>query len=151
MKYWLVKQEPEDYSWTKFVSEGRAAWTGVRNFQARNNLRAMKRGDLVLFYHSGSEKQVVGIARVETEAYPDPTANEGDWACADLVPLKPLKKPVGLDAVKSDKRLRQIPLLRNSRLSVMSLTAQQFERLLKIAETNARRRGAYQEPAISFS
>ncbi len=135
MKYWLVKQEPEDYSWTKFVGEGRAAWTGVRNFQARNNLRAMKRGDLVLFYHSGSEKQVVGIARVETEAYPDPTANEGDWACADLVPLKPLKKPVGLDAVKSDKRLRQIPLLRNSRLSVMSLTAQQFERLLKIAET----------------
>ena len=137
MKYWLVKQEPEDYSWTRFVGEGRAAWTGVRNFQARNNLRAMKRGDLVLFYHSGSEKQVVGIARVETEAYPDPTANEGDWACADLVPLKPLKKPVGLDAVKSDKRLRQIPLLRNSRLSVMSLTAQQFERLLKIAETNA--------------
>ncbi len=88
MNYWLVKSEPESYSWDAFVKEKRAAWTGVRNFQARNNLRAMKRGDLVLFYHSVSEKQIVGIARVEKEAYADATAKEGDWSCVDLVPVK---------------------------------------------------------------
>ena len=88
MPYWLVKQEPEAYSWATFAQEGRTAWTGVRNFQARNNLRQMKKGDLVLFYHSVSEKQVVGLARVAREAYPDPTATEGDWSCVDLVPVK---------------------------------------------------------------
>ena len=92
--HWLVKQEPEAYSWTTFLKEGRTAWTGVRNFQARNNLRAMHKGDWVLFYHSVSEKQVVGLARVEREAYPDPTADEGDWSSVDLVPVKTLKTPV---------------------------------------------------------
>src|SRR5579859_1717933 len=92
--YWLVKQEPETYSWTMFVEEGRAAWTGVRNFQARNNLRAMKKGDTVFYYHSVSEKQVVGLARVVKEAYPDPTAEEGDWSAVDLAPVKALPKPV---------------------------------------------------------
>src|SRR5204862_1224635 len=110
MQYWLVKQEPEDYSWDTFVKDGRTAWTGVRNFQARNNLRAMKRGDLVLFYHSVTEKQVVGIARVKKEAYADPTAKEGDWSCVELIPVKALRKPVTLDAIKSDKTLKNIPL-----------------------------------------
>src|SRR4029077_2334424 len=100
MQYWLVKQEPESYSWADFVEDGRTAWTGVRNFQARNNLRAMKEGDLVLFYHSVSEKQVAGIARVKKEAYPDPTATEGDWASVDLVPVKPLRKSVTLESIK---------------------------------------------------
>src|SRR5690349_10255938 len=96
MRYWLVKQEPEDFSWTTFVKEGRASWTGVRNYQARNNLRAMKKGDSVLFYHSGGEKQIVGTARVQKEAYSDLTANEGDWSAVDLTPGKPLKSPVTL-------------------------------------------------------
>src|SRR4051812_26339001 len=95
--YWLVKSEPEAYSWSTFVKDGKTAWTGVRNFQARNNLRAMKRGDVVFFYHSVSGKQVVGVARVEKEFYADPTASEGDWSCADLVPVKALTKPVSLE------------------------------------------------------
>jgi len=109
----------------------------VRNFQARNNQRAMKRGDLVLFYHSVSEKQVVGIARVQKEAYSDPTAKEGDWSCVDLVPVKPLRKPVSLAVIKSDKALRQLPLVRQSRLSVTPVSAEEFRRLLKLAETAA--------------
>jgi predicted RNA-binding protein with PUA-like domain len=132
---WLVKQEPEAYSWATFVKEGRTAWTGVRNFQARNNLRAMKNGDFVFFYHSVTDKQIIGLARVEQEAYPDPTAGDGDWVCVDLIPLKALKKPVSLDAIKADKELKAIPLLKQSRLSVMPLTKSQFERLLALAET----------------
>jgi predicted RNA-binding protein with PUA-like domain len=135
MNHWLVKSEPEAYSWEKFVTEKRAAWTGVRNFQARNNLRAMKRGDLVLFYHSVSDKQVVGVARVDKGAYPDPTAKEGDWSCVDLVPLKPLAKPVTLNQIKADKTLTDMPLLRQSRLSVTPLSKAQFERVLALAET----------------
>src|SRR5437762_12886386 len=103
--YWLVKQEPEAYSWETFAREKKTAWTGVRNFQARNNLRAMKRGDLVLFYHSVSEKQVVGVARVEKENYPDPTATEGDWSAVDLAPVETLQKPVTLETIKADKIL----------------------------------------------
>lgn len=133
--YWLVKQEPEAYSWATFVKEGKAAWTGVRNFQARNNLRAMKKGDAVLFYHTGGEKQVVGLARVENEGYPDPTATEGDWSAVDLVPVKPLRKSVSLDAIKADKVLREIPLVKQSRLSVSPLNQTQFQRLLELAET----------------
>src|SRR5580704_8105803 len=100
--YWLAKSEPESYSWATFVKDGKAAWTGVRNFQARNNLRVMKKGDLVLFYHSVSEKQAVGLARVEKAAYPDPTTKEGDWAAVDLVPVKALVKPVTLETIKGD-------------------------------------------------
>ena len=135
--YWLVKQEPEAYSWSDLVKEGRTAWTGVRNFQARNNLRTMKKGDLILFYHSVSEKQIVGLAKVDKEAYPDPTAKSGDWSCVDLVPVKALKKNVTLDAIKADRSLAGMPLLRQSRLSVMPLTAKQFDRLLLLAETAA--------------
>src|SRR5437660_7088823 len=134
MQYWLVKQEPEAYSWSTFMKDGKTAWTGVRNFQARNNLRAMKRGDSVFFYHSVSEKQVVGIARVEREAYPDPTATEGDWSCVDLAPVKPLEHPVSLEVIKSDKVLKNLPLVKQSRLSVTPLTKEQFERVLKLSQ-----------------
>jgi predicted RNA-binding protein with PUA-like domain len=133
--YWLVKQEPAAYSWDDFVQDGKTAWTGVRNFQARNQLRAMKRGDLVLFYHTGDEKQCVGLARVEKESYPDPTATEGDWAAVDLAPVKRLKQPVSLERIKADKSLQDLPLLRQSRLSVSALTEAQFLRLLALAET----------------
>ena len=131
--YWLVKSEPEAYSWATFVKDGKTAWTGVRNFQARNNLRAMKKGDLVAFYHSVTDKQVVGLAKVDKEAYPDATAKDGDWACVDLVPAKPLKQPVTLAAIKADKTLAEMALLKQSRLSVTPLTAAQFERLLALA------------------
>src|ERR1035438_2721925 len=113
MNYWLVKSEPEAYSWTTFVKDGKTAWTGVRNFAARLNLRAMKKGDAVFFYHSGGEyKQVVGLARVEKEAYPDPTATDGDWSCVDLVPVKALKTPVTLDTIKQDEILKELPLVK---------------------------------------
>src|SRR4029077_3636662 len=121
MNYWLVKSEPEAYSWPQLVKDGKTAWTGVRNFAARLNLRAMKRGDLVFFYHSVSEKQVVGIARVAKEAYTDPTATEGDWSCVDLVPEKSLTKPVGLDTIRDDPQLKEMKLVKQSRLSVMPL------------------------------
>ena len=132
---WLVKQEPEAYSWATFQKEGRTAWTGVRNFQARNNLRAMKKGDPVLYYHSVSDRQVVGVARVERESYPDPTATEGDWSTVDLVPVKPLAKPVALQIIKSDAVLKGMPLVRQTRLSVTPVTAEQFKRFLELGAT----------------
>jgi predicted RNA-binding protein with PUA-like domain len=135
MNYWLVKSEPEAYSWSQFAKEGRTAWTGVRNFAARNHLRAMRTGDAVCFYHSGTPKSVVGLACVETENYPDPTAKEGDWSCVDLVPVKALAKLVTLAQIKSDKILKEMPLVKQSRLSVSPLTKAQFERLLQLAET----------------
>jgi len=134
MNYWLVKSEPESYSWDMFVKEKRAAWTGVRNYQARNNLRAMKRGDQVLFYHSLSDKQIVGLARVEKEGYPDATAKEGDWSCVDLVPVKRLRKPITLKQIKADKMLNAMPLVTQSRLSVTPVSAAQFDRLMTQSE-----------------
>jgi predicted RNA-binding protein with PUA-like domain len=136
MQFWLVKQEPDEYSWASLVEEGRTAWTGIRNFQARNHLRAMKKNDRVLVYHSVTEKRVVGVARVDKAAYPDPTAEEGDWSCVDLVPVKPLKSPVSLDKVKADPVLRGIPLIKQARLSVMPLTSEQFERFLQLGATS---------------
>ena len=133
MNYWLVKSEPGAYSWTQFVKDGKAAWTGVRNFQARNNLRAMKKGDAVFFYHSVTDKQVVGLARVVKEFYPDATAEEGDWSCVDLAPDKAFKRPVTLEVIKTDKVLVTMPLVKQSRLSVTPLTKEQAERLLKLA------------------
>jgi len=133
--YWLAKSEPDAYSWNDLVKDGETAWTGVRNFQARNNLRAMKKGELVLFYHSVSEKQVVGIAKVGKEFYPDPTAEEGDWSVVDMVPHKPLKTFVTLEQIKTDALLKDMPLVRQSRLSVTPLTEAQFKRLLELAET----------------
>ena len=136
-KYWLVKVEPDAYSWADFVKDGKTAWTGVRNYQARNNLRAMQEGRPVFYYHSVTEKQVVGLARVEREAYPDPTAREGDWSAVDLTPVKPLSKPVSLDTIKTDAVLKHILLVRHSRLSVSPLDETQFKRLLALAETKA--------------
>ena len=135
MNYWLVKSEPAAYAWAQLVKDGSTAWTGVRNFAARLNLRAMKKGDHVFFYHSVTDKQVVGLARVAKEFYPDATATEGDWSCVDLLPVKPLKIPVTLEAIKADAVLKEMKLVRQSRLSVSPLTAAQAERLLKLAES----------------
>ena len=133
MNYWLVKQEPESYSWSDFVKDGKTSWTGVRNFAARLNLRAMKTGDPVFYYHSVTGKEIVGLARVAKEAYPDPTATEGDWSCVDLVPDKQLKRPVGLDTLKADKLLKEMKLVKQSRLSVSPVTKEQFDRIVKLS------------------
>jgi predicted RNA-binding protein with PUA-like domain len=133
MNYWIVKQEPEDYSFSDFVNEGKTAWTGVRNYQARNNLRAMKAGDKVLFYHSGEEKAIVGTARVDKAAYADPTADEGDWVAVDLKADKPLANKVSLATIKADKLLKDIALARNSRLSVSPIEEKEFLRILNLA------------------
>ncbi|MFD1187540.1 EVE domain-containing protein [Pontibacter rugosus] len=133
MQYWLVKSEPETYSWARLVKEGRTMWDGVRNYQARNNMQQMQPGDMVLFYHSVSEKAIVGIAKVDKAAYPDPTAEEqGKWVVVDLVPYRDFKDPVTLQQVKQDQRLQDIALLRQSRLSVMPLKAEEFDILLAL-------------------
>ncbi|MED6313774.1 MAG: EVE domain-containing protein [Verrucomicrobiota bacterium] len=133
--YWLVKQEPEAYSWDDFVKEGETYWDGVRNYQARNNLRAMKKGDMVFFYHSVSGKEVVGVARVTKEHYPDPTAKEGDWSVVDLAPAKQMKKAVTLAQIKDQKSLENIALIKQSRLSVMPITESEFRCILNLGET----------------
>ncbi len=129
-QHWLVKSEPSAYSWSDLARDHKTAWTGVRNFQARNNLRAMKRGDLVLFYHSVKDPAVVGISKVEKEFYPDPTASEGDWVCVDLVPVKQLPSLIPLAEIKADPLLKEMPLIRQSRLSVMPLTALEYQRIV---------------------
>lgn len=129
---WLVKQEPDDYSWEDFARDRGTAWTGVRNYQARINLRSMAKGDEVLFYHSGRDKAVVGVAKVTRTAYPDPTAEEGDWVSVDLKPVKALARPVTLAEIKSVKPLAQIALVRNSRLSVMPLAPDEFDRIRRM-------------------
>jgi len=131
--YWLVKSEPDAYSWDDLVAEGKTSWTGVRNFTARNNLRSMHVGDEVLFYHSVTDKAVVGIAKVVRDAYPDPTAKEGDWTTVDLAPIRPLRSPVTLDQIKARRRLKNISLARQSRLSVHALTAVEFREILAFA------------------
>ena len=128
--FWLVKQEPNSYSWSDFLGEGRTAWTGVRNYAARNNLRRMRTNDEVLFYHSGEEKAVVGIAKVVRDPYPDPTAGEGDWSAVGLAPIRSLLRPITLRQIKGDSRLKQIPLIRQPRLSVMSVTSAEFRAIV---------------------
>jgi len=130
--HWLVKSEPSAYSWSDLVREKKTAWTGVRNFQARNNLRAMKKGDLVLFYQSVTDPSVQGISEVVKEAYPDPTATEGDWSCVDLVPVKALPSPVTLTAIKAETALAEICLIKQSRLSVIPVTEKEYNRILKL-------------------
>jgi len=130
--FWLVKQEPSDYSWFDFVADSGTSWTGVRNFAARNNLRRMSKGDEVLFYHSGEEKAVVGIAKVARTAYRDAPAKEGDWSAVDLVPIKPLPQPVTLPQIKAKRELKNIALVRQSRLSVMPLGGREFRMILKM-------------------
>jgi predicted RNA-binding protein with PUA-like domain len=131
--FWLVKQEPSTYSWSDFIAEGTTSWTGVRNYAARNNLRKMRKGDEVLFYHSGEDKAVVGIAKVMRTAYPDPTAKECDWSTVDLVPFKRLPRAVTLRQIKGNSRLKEIPLVRQSRLSVMPLAEAAFREIVKMS------------------
>jgi len=131
MNYFLVKSEPETYSWSQLVKDGKTIWEGVRNFAARIHLRSMKTGDLVLFYHSGEDKSVMGIAKVVKEFYQDPTTKE-DWSAVDLAPEKPLKKPVTLSAIKAEKKLQNIYLVRQGRLSVMPLGKEEFELIVKM-------------------
>ena len=137
--YWMVKQEPETYSWSNFVDDGATDWTGVRNYQARNNLREMKTGDRVLFYHSGKDKAVVGIAEVVKGSYSDPTADDPQWVAVDLKPIKPLKNPVPLASIRYDERLSQLPLIRQSQLSVMSLTKDEFEVIVALGAGKGRK------------
>ena len=130
--FWLVKQEPSSYSWSDFVAEGETSWTGVRNFAARNNLRKMQKSDEVLFYHTGEEKAVVGVAKVVRTAYVDPTAKEGDWSTVDLAAIKSLARPVTLREIKGNSRLRGVPLIRQSRLSVMPLSEAEFREIVNM-------------------
>ena len=136
----MVKQEPETYSWDDFVRDGGTDWSGVRNYQARNNLRSMKPGDKVLFYHSGKGKEVVGLAEVTKAAYPDPTADDEQWVAVDLKPVKPLVNSVQLAAIRYDKRLSQLPLIRQSQLSVMPLTKDEFDVIVSMGGNKTRRR-----------
>ena len=131
--FWLVKQEPSSYSWSDFVADGQTSWTGVRNFAARNNLRNMQKDDAVLFYHSGEEKAVVGIAKVVRTAYSDMTAKEGDWSTVDLAAVQALAQPVTLREIKGNPRLKGIPLVRQSRLSVMPLAEPEFREIVNMA------------------
>jgi predicted RNA-binding protein with PUA-like domain len=134
-RYWLIKSEPDVYSYAQLQSDKRTEWNGIRNFEARNNLRAMKPGDLCLYYHTGDEKAVVGVAKVLSEARPDSTAPDEDWAAVDVAPLEALARPVTLAEVKADKSLRAFPLVRRSRLSVAPVTAAEFERVLRLGAT----------------
>ena len=149
--YWMVKQEPEAYSWTDFVADGRTDWTGVRNYQARNNLREMKTGESVLFYHSGKEKAVVGLAEVVKNAYADPTADDPQWVAVDLKPIKALRNPVPLAAIRYDKRLSQLPLIRQSQLSVMSLTKDEFDVIVAMGDGKKSRSRQQEQSAAKTS
>lgn len=135
MNYWLVKSEPDVYGYDQLVAEGRGRWDGVRNYQARNNLRAMQLGDLCFFYHSNIGLAVVGVAKVVKEHYPDPTAESGDWSCVELEPVKPMARPVTLAEIKAHPDLQQLLLVRNGRLSVMPVTSDEFFILLALGET----------------
>jgi predicted RNA-binding protein with PUA-like domain len=132
MNHWLVKSEPFKYSWDKFNEDGHTFWDGVRNYQARNNLREMKEGDLVLWYHSNEGKNVVGIAKVVKEFYQDPTTSDPNWVVVDLAPVQPLDKPVTLAQIKAEESLKDISLVRQGRLSVMPIKATEFDKILEM-------------------
>lgn len=136
MNYWLIKSEPSTYSWDDLVKEKKTAWTGVRNYAARNHLRAMAKGDLLLYYHSMGTTEIVGIAEVVKTAYPDPTADNDTWSAVDVKPKKALKKPVLLSEVKADLRMKNMQLVRISRLSVSAVTPEEFSVILEMAGTS---------------
>ncbi len=136
MNYWLIKSEPFKYSWDQFVKDKKTFWDGVRNYAARNNLRAMKKGDLVLFYHSNEGLDIRGIAKVVKIAYPDPTAEDDTWSAVDVSPVKPLKKPVSLQQIKADPILKGMDLVRLSRLSVSSVKPVEFDKILELSGTS---------------
>lgn len=134
MRHWLVKSEPFKYSWEQFQKDKKTFWDGVRNYQARNNLKEMKKGDLVMFYHSNEGKEIVGIAKVVKEFYQDPTTDDTNWVVVDLSPFKKLKNTVTLETIKSDKQLQNIALVKQGRLSVMPLKAEEFDRIIELSE-----------------
>jgi predicted RNA-binding protein with PUA-like domain len=134
MNHWLVKSEPFKYNWDQFLKDKETFWDGVRNYQARNNLRGMKKGDLVLWYHSNEGKEIVGIAKVSKEAYQDPTTEDTNWVVVNLKPFKSLKKPVTLEKIKQAESLQQIGLIKQGRLSVMALTPAEFDCILALSE-----------------
>ena len=136
ISFWLVKQEPSKYSWDTFVKDGETYWDGVRNYQARNNLQSMKKGDLVFFYHSVTGKDIRGIAKVTREAYPDPTIDDPRWVVVNLKPVKALAHPVSLEEIKNHKDLSEIALVRQSRLSVLPLTKKESQIILKLGNTS---------------
>nr|AYM54089.1 hypothetical protein [Byssovorax cruenta] len=133
--YWLMKSEPYKYCFAQLLRDGRTMWDGVRNFEARNNMRAMRAGDLVLFYHSSEGKEIVGVARITREAYPDPTAGGEDWSVVDVEPVAPLKVPVSLEAIRGEPALDDIALLKRSRISVVPVSKDHFDRVLKLGKT----------------
>ena len=133
MNYWLIKSEPFKYSWDQFVKDGKTMWDGVRNYAARNNLRAMAKGDQVFFYHSNEGLEIVGIAEVVKTAYQDPTTDDTNWVVVDLKPLKPLPKPVGLAELKQDSAFENMDLIRLGRLSVGSVKPAEYKKILKMA------------------
>ena len=134
--FWIIKQEPSQYNWKQFEKDRETYWDGVRNYQARNNLKNMKKGDNLLFYHSVVGKEIVGIAEVTREAYPDPTTDDERWVVVDLKPIKPFKVPVTLEEIKTHKELSEIALIKQARLSVMPITKKEFQILLKLGKTN---------------
>ena len=134
MNYWLIKSEPNTYSWDDLEKDGSTFWDGVRNYQARNNMKAMKKGDLALFYHSVKDKEVVGIAEVIKEHYQDPTTDDDKWVVVDFKPVQKLKKPVMLDEIKNDNRLENMVLVRNSRLSVQPVKKEEFDIIISKGE-----------------
>ncbi len=131
-KFWLVKQEPSAYSWDDFAADGRTSWTGVRNYTARNNLRGMAKGDQVLYYHSVTDKAVVGVGEVARTAYPDPTAKEGDWSTVDLITVRKFSRAVTLEEIKENPHLTEMTLLRLSRLSVQPVTSAEFREIIRM-------------------
>lgn len=130
MNYWLLKSEPDVYGFDTLIKDGKGVWDGVRNYQARNNLRAMKKGDLALFYHSNIGKEVVGIMEITKEAYQDPTTDNANWVVVEVKPIEKLKKTVTLEQIKADEQLQNIPLIRHSRLSVMPIKKEEFDRIV---------------------
>ena len=133
--YWLVKSEPAKYPWDQLVKDKGTYWDGVRNYEARNNLAAMKKGDLALYYHSNEGKEVVSVARVKKESYPDPTADDERWVVVDFAPVVALKEPIALATIKADPKLQEMQLVRRSRLSVVPVTSAEFSHILRLGKT----------------